>query len=213
MGWTSFPISYYNNFINNKGEFNRKAFLDHEMTSDEEKYSWKVLKSYMYGSVWYGAIQRIKKEDNSSIIYAEVVLTSVENGEFYYKEMEESMGPYSYKCPNSILDMLSPTDNTYANDWRKRCREENDKALLCKKFWKEAQDKEKVDYIEYVSKYDFKDYAVGDTIYLHYGTYMVRGKLTKCWSDGLYRFRKKDIDPELCTLVYKDGTKIQVHLV
>lgn len=32
------------------------------------------------------------------------------------------MGPYEDDCPRSILDLLSPTDNEYANAWRARCR-------------------------------------------------------------------------------------------
>ena len=37
--------------------------------------------------------------------------------------MDESCGPGQCDCPNSILDLLSPTDNEYANEWRKACYE------------------------------------------------------------------------------------------
>lgn len=32
------------------------------------------------------------------------------------------MGPYEDDCPGSILDLLSPTDNEHAKNWRQRCR-------------------------------------------------------------------------------------------
>jgi hypothetical protein len=32
------------------------------------------------------------------------------------------MGPRECDCPNSILDLLSPTDHQYAQEWRARCR-------------------------------------------------------------------------------------------
>lgn len=41
---------------------------------------------------------------------------------FGYKDMDETMGPYAYDCPPDILDMLSPTDNKTANEWRDACR-------------------------------------------------------------------------------------------
>lgn len=41
---------------------------------------------------------------------------------FYYKPMEEDMGPYYFNCPKRILDLLSPTDSKTANEWRESCR-------------------------------------------------------------------------------------------
>jgi len=40
---------------------------------------------------------------------------------FGYKDMDETMGPYSYDCPRSILDKLTPTDHEYALKWRREC--------------------------------------------------------------------------------------------
>ena len=36
--------------------------------------------------------------------------------------LDENMGPCEADCPASILDLLSPTDNKHALDWRERCR-------------------------------------------------------------------------------------------
>lgn len=42
---------------------------------------------------------------------------------FGYKDMDETMGPYQYDCPERILKLLTPTDNEYALQWREKCWE------------------------------------------------------------------------------------------
>ena len=42
--------------------------------------------------------------------------------DFGYKDMSESMGPCEDHCPERILDLLTPADSEYANEWRERCR-------------------------------------------------------------------------------------------
>ena len=37
--------------------------------------------------------------------------------------MDEFSGPSYYDCPKKVLNVLSETDNQWANDWRKRCIE------------------------------------------------------------------------------------------
>jgi hypothetical protein len=41
---------------------------------------------------------------------------------FHYKYVDETMGPNESDCPAKILDLLTPTDSEYANEWRSRCR-------------------------------------------------------------------------------------------
>ena len=80
----------------------------------------------MRGSTYYAAIRRTDKETGESHVFGCVCLTSVDMKDYFnfsYKDMEESMGPYNYDCPASILDLLSPTDNEYALNWRQKCRE------------------------------------------------------------------------------------------
>lgn len=43
--------------------------------------------------------------------------------EFGYKVMHESVGPYYHDCPKKILDMLTPTTEKWALEWRQRCIE------------------------------------------------------------------------------------------
>lgn len=37
-------------------------------------------------------------------------------------QLSETMGPYNYDCPASILDLLGPPGNEYAANWREACR-------------------------------------------------------------------------------------------
>lgn len=83
-----------------------------------------VLKSSMVGSVYYAAIQ-IKRNGIVESVFATTALTRSNMKEYFnflYKDIDETMGPYDCKCPKGILDLLTPTDNEYANDWRERCR-------------------------------------------------------------------------------------------
>lgn len=113
MGWTEYHAQYYKN-----GRIDRKKEMDSGFAGN-----YKVLKSTMVGSIYYGAIQ-YKDE-----IFACISLTGTREREwwFAYKDMDETMGVGYYDCPKSILDLLTPTDNKYANEWRKRCYEHLEK--------------------------------------------------------------------------------------
>lgn len=121
MGWVSYHATFYK-----KGAIDRKAECDNEMTATSENGTkWEVLKSAMRGSTYYAAVKRTNP-DGSSYVFGVVCLTSVDRKDydnFAYKDMDETMGSYKYDCPLSILDLLSPTDNEYALEWRKKCRE------------------------------------------------------------------------------------------
>lgn len=47
--------------------------------------------------------------------------------------MDETCGPYECSCPKRILDKPSPTDNEYAKEWRKNCRDRIEKNKKIKK--------------------------------------------------------------------------------
>lgn len=123
MGWTSYPVY---------GDVNRKKECDRVYTGENDTTEWIVLKSTMVGSVYYAAVMRIDKETRKSRVFAGICLTRVEKGEFWYKDMDESCGPFENKCPNSILKLLSDTPYEFAKEWRKRCREYNSKPKLGK---------------------------------------------------------------------------------
>lgn len=112
MGWTFYNAETFN------GKVNRKVECDSLFECD----SLQVLRSTMVGSVYYAAVQSNK----SGQVFAVICLTSSDrrNGyNFGYKDMDETEGPCECKCPIAILNLLTDTDNEYANDWRKRCRE------------------------------------------------------------------------------------------
>jgi hypothetical protein len=75
-------------------------------------------------------------------IFAFVALLEWRMGDrhnFGYKPMDETMGPYAYNCPARILDLLTPTDNLTANEWRSRCCEvitrKAEHAAMRRKIW------------------------------------------------------------------------------
>lgn len=110
MGWTSYHATHYK-----KGKVDRKAECDALFTD-----GYEVLKSAMVGSTYYAAIK------HKGGVSAAVCLTSTDMKDYFnfsYKDMDETMGPYNYDCPKGILDLLTPTENEYANNWRAACRE------------------------------------------------------------------------------------------
>lgn len=134
MGWTSYHATHYKN-----GKIDRKAECDAYFLEGLNRGHFDVLKSAMVGSTYYAAVKPLKKsggkDENGNYIYVDmpkeeqktfavVFLTSTNMRDYYnfsYKDMCESMGPYECDCPKNILDLLGPTDNECANEWRKVC--------------------------------------------------------------------------------------------
>jgi len=109
-----------------------KAYLDAQFTyeragDDGGSRGLKVLASSCPGNRVYYAATQVMTDGVGGEIFAIVCLVKwnprdKEGYIFGYKDMEESMGPYEAECPAHILDLLSPTDNANAIDWRARCR-------------------------------------------------------------------------------------------
>ena len=134
MGWTSYEATYFKK----NGDIDRKAECDAYFMRDNAGH-YKVLKSSMKGTVYYAAVTTlttyIGQDENGKSIYesipederevwAAVFLTRTEEGKyFYYKDMDETMGPCEDHCPKCVLDLLSETDNKSALNWRRRCLE------------------------------------------------------------------------------------------
>lgn len=122
MGWS------YTRAINytNTGAIDRKAEVDRHYNWSDENTAVEVVKSCMVGSTYYAALRVTDKKTGKVEIVADVVLTHTDSREynnFGMKAMSESMGPTEDRCPASILNLLSPTDDEYALDWRQRCRQ------------------------------------------------------------------------------------------
>lgn len=124
MGWTFYDANHYTK----SGAVDRKKECDSLINAENDKRKQTVLKSRMIGSTYYAAVEDIRKETNERRVFAIVILTSSDkaNGcNFGYKDLDEFMGPSESKCPNSILDLLTPTDHEWALAWRERCRKHN----------------------------------------------------------------------------------------
>lgn len=141
MGWTAYHATHYDR----RGNIDRKAECDGYFEEGLNTGHYKVVKSAMHGSTYYGAIKKLVRyagrdeNDNPTYeplpeedqeVFAVVFLTHVDKKDYFnfsYKDMSETMEPFYYDCPKSILDVLSPTDNECALTWRRKCRERIEK--------------------------------------------------------------------------------------
>jgi hypothetical protein len=139
MGWTSYHATHYKN-----GKVDRKAECDAYFMEGLNRGYYDVLKSSMVGKVYYAAVKPLKKYNkdndgnqiivdipiNEQEVIGVVFLTSTDSKDYYnfsYKEMDETVGPCYYDCPKGILDLLTPTNSEWANNWRTKCREQLEK--------------------------------------------------------------------------------------
>ena len=121
MGWTGQSAKFYKN-----GKIDWKAECDYILNDENENTLWEVVKSSMRGSTYYAAVKMTDKETGKFEIFGAVFLTRINNRSYFnfmYKDMDETCGPYEYDCPKGILDLLTKTDDEWANEWRKKCRE------------------------------------------------------------------------------------------
>ena len=140
MGYTEYSATH---FYKN-GSVNRKAECDGYFLESLNRGHYKVVKSAMKGSVYYGAVTPLKRpikgvdgkyleDENGWYVYEDipeeemevvgvVLLTYVRGKDnFGYKAISETCGPCYYDCPKSILNKLTSTNNAYAKEWRRKC--------------------------------------------------------------------------------------------
>lgn len=135
MGWTSYEapvkIRKGKRYIDRKEECDKlyNYFVIDDKTK-EKIGKVEVVNSAVVSSTYYAAVRYTKFataiEKESSKIFAVVVLTKTDiknEYNFYYKEMDENCGPCKYDCPVAILNILSPTENKNAIEWREKCNE------------------------------------------------------------------------------------------
>lgn len=160
MGWLEYRATHYKN-----GKVDRKAEMDSKYNWEDESRKIEVLKSSMVGSTYYAAIKSFNKTNGYEYITAAVCLTSTNNKDYFnfaYKDMDESCGPGYCDCPKGILDMLSPTENEYALEWRKACYEN-----IAKKKNPNALNKLPVDtIIKVIMPFDTKYFSKGQEVRL-----------------------------------------------
>lgn len=107
MGWC-----FYHR---DKGETNAEHF-------GKDWPSVEILADSTVKGVWYAAC---KKKDTGEVFAAVFLTKWVPNDHFNfgYKSMDETMGPGDTDAPAKVLDLLTPTDSEWANQWRAKCRE------------------------------------------------------------------------------------------
>jgi len=120
MGWL---------FMDNLGGYlTPKAYLEDQYNFENEEGTSEILASAMLKmTTWYAACRQFNKKTGMTETFALVVLVKYNKRAsdgmiFGYKDMAETAGPNESECPERILDMLGPTTNEYAQEWRARCR-------------------------------------------------------------------------------------------
>lgn len=110
-----------------RGHAGPAQYLDDQFTYQCEALSSRVLKSTLVDTrVYYAAVEHLEvgraREVFAAVCLIEFNPSASDGFIFGYKDMTENMGPYESDCPEAILDLLTPTDNAYAREWRQRCR-------------------------------------------------------------------------------------------
>ena len=119
MGWTWYRASEYTK----SGKVSPSREIRKETRRHLFDYQEILAEAFVKG-VYYAAI----RDNRTNEVWALVCLTGTTTTDYYnfgYKDMDESMGPYNYDCPDRILDLLTKTDSESANEWREKCRESN----------------------------------------------------------------------------------------
>lgn len=113
-----------------------KAEIDKLLNFENGEHRSKVLASSIVSSTYYAAVEQ-RGTNGFHAIFAAVILTSASKNRYGerswgYKDMSEDMGPYRYDCPARILDLLTPTENETALQWRASCRQALQRKSRCK---------------------------------------------------------------------------------
>lgn len=110
-------------------------FFKHRFDCVNEHGSRKILATSARLNVAYMAVELIPKGKEREVFGLVCIIKRAPSDPSYnfgYKDVDESDGPFHTECPAKILDLLTPTDNEYALEWRKRCRENIEKAEKAK---------------------------------------------------------------------------------
>jgi len=117
MGWT---------YLHKDKDMNTKDFFSKEFNFiDKRGRKVTVLDCASYLTEAYLAIESLTPGEER-MVFGMVCLIHYTRNDYYnfgYKDMDESMGPYYYNCPERILKLLTPTTYQNAIKWRKKCWE------------------------------------------------------------------------------------------
>lgn len=124
MGWTT--------TYKPKGEGIIEFLGRRSLNWSNEHGSGELIKGKVIKGVAYMAVRRTfpasenKEPHVFAAIYKVQMYPKAKDGyTFGYKDMDESMLPYYFDCPDDILDLLSPTEVPNEVEWRSECRKRN----------------------------------------------------------------------------------------
>lgn len=110
-----------------------KQYLDNQFNCPPREIGGKMSSQRVLGSAcvsnteYYAAVAPIEDgiEGPAFAIVCMVrwIPRSATNENFGYKDLSENMGIGQCNCPERILDLLGPTENPNAIEWRAACRE------------------------------------------------------------------------------------------
>jgi len=91
----------------------------------EVEYTGRVHAHCLRGNVLWIVRGRFNKAGVETERWIECNLLRVAQGDWGYKDMDESVHPYYYTCPLSYLDLVKdfPPVNKSAEEWREKVRE------------------------------------------------------------------------------------------
>ena len=104
-----------------------REYLDNQCTWSDDRVRSTLLKSALVGMrIYYAAVEVVESAKPTYVTCVVCLVRYNPNDKegyiFGYKDMDENMGPYDSNCPAKILDLLTPTENPHALQWRQRCR-------------------------------------------------------------------------------------------
>ena len=125
MGWLYMPRASLGAHASAKSYLDAQFTYERELEGGGSKGLKVLASSCPQNRVYYAAAQVITN-GVAGEVFAIVCLVrwnpnDKEGMIFGYKDMEESMGPCEDGCPETILNLLTSTDNENALDWRRRC--------------------------------------------------------------------------------------------
>ena len=127
MGWTGTQWH---------GSGTRKDFLIHEFKQGNDTHSWWISDLSMRGAVCYCISWSEDKATGERKHEGMVILTEKRKNDphwIYYKEMGESVLPYYFDAPVSLINKLNQLGepcNDNARQWRDRCLENAQRAKI-----------------------------------------------------------------------------------
>jgi hypothetical protein len=126
MGW----------LYTNVGKGQAGAYFKDAFKGETDQVKIEVIQGAFVGwKEYYCAVKRTHKDTGESYVFAVACMVNYcpkSYHNFGYKDMDESMGPYMYNCPESILKLLTPSEemarisgskSTTSKAWRIACWE------------------------------------------------------------------------------------------